>query len=310
MGSDAFIPDVSDWLRRGTFVTVGTDRRWTMFVQDFGDASAPPEATALLLHGFPESSFSYNRVLEGLLRVFRRVVAPDFLGFGFSDKPEGHPNSIVEQVDLLENMFAELSLRGAHVIAHDMGSAAACEMLHRHFEEASSSSLTPYSVTLTNAPLVSELVTPGLLIRMLRSKSYGELTARLTVRTLFGRQIRRANGTRKLSREDILHMWEILAVSGGHRRVHLLMRYVDDRDRFEQTRWLPSIRLACEASIPVRLVWGDADRIDPVDMAHHIKDTWCPSASLRVIQNGGHFLQLDSPEDWLGAVLPPFLRTE
>lgn len=306
MGSEAFIPDVSDWLRRGTFVTVGDERKWSMFLQDFGDSSATPESTVLLLHGFPESSFSFNRVIEGLLRVFKRVVAPDFLGFGFTDKPEDHPNSILEQADLLAEMFTEQRIRGAHIIAHDMGDSVACELLHRHFEGLPS--LTPLSVTLTNGPLVREYGTPGPMLRMLRSHRFGRYATRLAARPLFGRQIRRTNGTKKLSREDVLHMWEILAVSGGHRRVHLLIRYLDERDRYDESRWLPALRRAGEADIPVRLVWGDADRVGPVEVARHVREEWCPSASLRVIQNGGHFLHLESPEEWLGAVLPPFLK--
>lgn len=307
MGSEAFIPDLSDWLRRGTFVTVGGDRHWSLFVQEFGDSSAPPESTALLLHGFPESSFSFNGVLEGLLRVFDRVVAPDFLGFGFSDKPENHPNSILEQADLLEEVFVEQRIRGAHVIAHDMGDFVACELLHRHFE--GTSSCEPLSVTLTNGPLSRERGTPGLMLRALRSHRFGETSARLAARPLFGRQIRRANGTNKLSRTDVLHMWEILAVSGGHRRVHLLIRYLDERDRLQESRWLPSLKETCESGIPVRLVWGDADRIGPVEVARYVREHWCSTASLRVVRNGGHFLQLDSPEEWIGAVLPPFLKS-
>ena len=306
MGSEAFIPDVSDWLRRGTFVTVGDEQKWSMFVQEFGDSSASPQSTALLLHGFPESSFSFNRVLDGLLRVFDRVVAPDFLGFGFSDKPDDHPNSILQQVDLLEVVFADLQLKGAHIIAHDMGDAAACEILARQNE--GSSTFSVFSLTLTNGPLVQERTDPGLNIRLLRSIRFSGLAVRLAARPLFGPQVHRANGTKNISKADIMHMWEILAVSGGHRQVHLLIQYLDECDDLQDPRWLPALTKAGEQDVPIRLVWGDADRVSPVEIAKNVQEQYCPSASLRVIRNGGHFLQLDSPEEWLGAVLPPFLK--
>lgn len=43
--------------------------------------------TLLLLHGFPTSSFDWYKVLPELQKRFDRVIAPDFIGLGFSDKP-------------------------------------------------------------------------------------------------------------------------------------------------------------------------------------------------------------------------------
>ncbi|GAA6070267.1 mesoderm-specific transcript homolog protein [Tachysurus ichikawai] len=41
----------------------------------------------LLLHGFPTSSYDWHKVWELLSQRFNRVIALDFLGFGFSNKP-------------------------------------------------------------------------------------------------------------------------------------------------------------------------------------------------------------------------------
>lgn len=43
--------------------------------------------TLVLLHGFPTSSLDWYKVLPYLRRRFDRIIAPDFIGFGFSDKP-------------------------------------------------------------------------------------------------------------------------------------------------------------------------------------------------------------------------------
>ena len=58
-----------------------------VFCKDCGNPAAPPDRTLLLLHGFPESSFSFHKVVEGLAKLFDRVVLFDFLGYGLSDKP-------------------------------------------------------------------------------------------------------------------------------------------------------------------------------------------------------------------------------
>ncbi|MSQ54480.1 MAG: alpha/beta fold hydrolase [Betaproteobacteria bacterium] len=52
---------------------------------DEGPRDAP---VALCLHGEPTWSYLYRRMIPGLLAAGFRVVAPDFIGFGRSDKPE------------------------------------------------------------------------------------------------------------------------------------------------------------------------------------------------------------------------------
>jgi haloalkane dehalogenase len=42
----------------------------------------------LLLHGNPTWSFLWRRVIGALVSAGQRVIAPDLLGFGRSDKPE------------------------------------------------------------------------------------------------------------------------------------------------------------------------------------------------------------------------------
>jgi len=48
----------------------------------------PREAkeTVLCLHGEPSWSFLYRKVINGLVKQGYRVIAPDFIGFGKSDK--------------------------------------------------------------------------------------------------------------------------------------------------------------------------------------------------------------------------------
>lgn len=44
----------------------------------------------LLMHGVPTSSWLYRKMIPGLLQNGYRVIAPDMLGFGGSEKPEGY----------------------------------------------------------------------------------------------------------------------------------------------------------------------------------------------------------------------------
>jgi haloalkane dehalogenase len=75
----------------------------------------------LLLHGEPTWSFLYRKVIRQL-RGVARAIAPDYFGFGRSDKPverewytyDRHYRSIERFVELLD-------LRGMTVVVHDWG---------------------------------------------------------------------------------------------------------------------------------------------------------------------------------------------
>ena len=61
-----------------------TWRDWRIHYVDEGKG----DRTFLLLHGEPTWSYLYRKMIPGFLASGARVVAPDFVGFGLSDKPE------------------------------------------------------------------------------------------------------------------------------------------------------------------------------------------------------------------------------
>lgn len=57
---------------------------WNVFYRESGPVGAP---TLLLLHGFPTSSHMYRNLIPILNKEYH-VIAPDLIGFGFSDAPD------------------------------------------------------------------------------------------------------------------------------------------------------------------------------------------------------------------------------
>ena len=75
----------------------------------------------LLLHGEPTWSYLYRKVIPELAPV-ARAIAPDFLGFGRSDKPlrlEDYSYDL--HLRSLERLFEELDLRDLTVVVQDWG---------------------------------------------------------------------------------------------------------------------------------------------------------------------------------------------
>ncbi len=86
---------------------------------DEGPADAP---VALLLHGEPSWSFLYRKMIEPLLAAGFRVVAPDLVGFGRSDKP-ADPRAYTYQahVDWMKGLLRALDLRDVTLFCQDWG---------------------------------------------------------------------------------------------------------------------------------------------------------------------------------------------
>jgi haloalkane dehalogenase len=75
----------------------------------------------LLLHGEPTWSFLYRKVIPPLARV-SRVLAPDYFGFGRSDKPvEREWYSYDSHYASIERFVDELDLHRLTLVVHDWG---------------------------------------------------------------------------------------------------------------------------------------------------------------------------------------------
>jgi pimeloyl-ACP methyl ester carboxylesterase len=103
------------------------DRQHELFVREGGAGPA-----LLLLHGFPASSYEWAQMWPDLT-ARHRVIAPDFLGFGASDKPRGHRYRVTEQADLVEALLARLDVSSPDVLCYDYGAIVVQELLARDF---------------------------------------------------------------------------------------------------------------------------------------------------------------------------------
>jgi haloalkane dehalogenase len=79
-------------------------------------------APLLMVHGNPTWSFYWRR----LVRAFsaqHRVVVPDHLGCGLSDKPPAYPYRLQHHIDNLVGLIDALDLRDITLLGHDWGGA-------------------------------------------------------------------------------------------------------------------------------------------------------------------------------------------
>lgn len=84
----------------------------------------PPDAavTFLCLHGQPAWSYLYRKMIPVLAAAGHRVIAPDLLGFGRSDKPVDEAvYTFAFHRDMLRAFIAALDLRNIALVCQDWG---------------------------------------------------------------------------------------------------------------------------------------------------------------------------------------------
>ena len=87
---------------------------------DEGPADA--EVTVLCLHGQPTWSYLYRKMLSVFVTASQRLIAPDFFGFGRSDKPEDEGfYTFTRHRAMLIEFVHEMKLRNVTLVVQDWG---------------------------------------------------------------------------------------------------------------------------------------------------------------------------------------------
>jgi pimeloyl-ACP methyl ester carboxylesterase len=283
---------VRAWRDQGRFLPIAGR---SVFVIDAG----PREAgrSLLVLHGFPTSSHDFHLVLPALSRD-HRVILLDFPGFGLSDKPIEYSYSLLEQAEVVAMLLRHLGVHRCQIIAHDMGTSVACELLARRER-----GLLPFeieSLVLMNGSVHIELASLTPSQRVLRS-ALAPLLVKASSRRLFGLQMRRILG-KQLGDDALDDMWCQLEHKDGIRRLPQLIHYIDERHRFWH-RWVGALT---RLDLPCLVLWGPEDTVAVMPIGERLARE-IPGARLERLDGLGHYPQLEDAER-TGSALVHFLE--
>jgi pimeloyl-ACP methyl ester carboxylesterase len=283
-------PRVEAWGRRGHPERF-RDRRIHCFHQ-------PGEGPLLLLlHGFPTCSYDW-RGLIGLLPG-QRVLAFDFLGFGLSDKPRDHDYSLAWQADLAEELVRRHGGGPVQLVAHDMGTSVATELLARDLDGGGSIELA--GVLLFNGSMIIERasLTPGQ--KLLRSR-LGPLFARLSSGWFFRQQLGSVFGAdHPLSAEEAADQWSLMKFNAGNRIADKLIGYTFERARHAE-RWHGAIR---DWPGPLSFAWGLRDPVATTHVLDGLRELR-PAAPVLELPALSHYPQAEDPEAFRAALSRAF----
>lgn len=248
----------------------------------------------LLLHGYPSSSFDYRGVIPHL--VGRAWLTLDFLGFGLSDKPRPHSYSLFEQADLVQQVVAEVTEGPVELIAHDMGTSAATELLARDLDGR-----LPFDLqraVITNGSVILERASLRPVQKILRGP-LGPVVARFANRRMFTRGFARLfTDNHPLSPEEADAQWALMSNNDGAKIAHLLISYLDERVT-NASRWHGAVR---DWSKPLGFLWGLDDPVATIAVLDGLRELR-PSAPVIELPGVGHYPQVEVPEHFAGGAL-------
>jgi pimeloyl-ACP methyl ester carboxylesterase len=229
----------------------------------------------VLLHGFIVDSRMWRPQLESLSDQFT-VIAWDALGTGqSSDPPETF--GIGDWADCLAGLLDAVGVQRAHIVGLSWGGILAQEFYRRHAARVLSLVLTDtYAGWKGSLP---EQVVHNRLDTCLQDASLPP--NQLVTKYLSGAF---SESVTQEVREELANIMSDFHPT-GFRLMAITSAQVDTRDL------LPSIR------VPTLLIWGDADKRSPMNVAYQIRDA-IPGARLAIISGAGHVSNLEKPDQF------------
>ncbi len=239
-----------------------------------GDPEGP---AVVLLHGFPTSSFLW-RELVPLLAPFCRVVAPDLLGAGDSEKPEGADLHIRAQASYVRELLRALGIEGFSAVGHSHGGGIA-QILALEGGVKAMVLIDTVAFDAWPSDATRELLSLG-----------PDQERDPIVRAVMGTSFDLGMGHRGRLTEDALE--EYRRPFAGEEGARAFFRWTRADDGLGLLGRDAELR---RLDIPVSIVWGEDDPFTTAQVAELLADT-IPTASLALLPGCSHFVTEDAPE--------------
>ncbi len=244
----------------------------------------------LLLHGLGASSYSWRFAIPEFARDFT-VIAPDFPGFGRSDKPWDFDYSISGLHAWLIALMDELGVSRAAMAGNSMGGVVALWAAQDTPERVERMALFGAPAYPENRPRALWPLGWPVVGRALEAMM-GEATLRWIAKTTFVDQS-------KVTEEMIAEYGEPLKTAAGRRAVAEFIRRAIPPDFRERIARYPRMR------VPALVLVGESDQmVGPAGAARLARDL--PDARFVCLERCGHAPQEDAPER-VNAILRKFL---
>ena len=246
----------------------------------------------VLLHGVPTSGWLYRKMIDPLVDSGYRVIAPDMLGFGNSDSPEGYEIYSEEMhaqrlLELLDHLHID---SWTHVM-HDAGGLWTWELLEQASDKVN-------HLVILNTIIYEEgfdppiRFEPGFMARVAMWGYRNGITTNMMLKGLFKEGLTENN----LNKTDIEGYKQPL--KEGKTRA---MYYFFTQTCNELPEYQPMIQ---KMDTPTTIIWGKNDtflKLEPQQVAIQ-KDLGINDEDVHILE-AKHFIQEEKPQEIVQMIL-------
>jgi haloalkane dehalogenase len=245
--------------------------------------------TVVCFHGEPTWAYLYRKMIGPLAGAGHRVLAPDYAGFGRSDKPtERSWYTYDRHVEYVGKLLAQLGLEKVTVVVHDWGGPIGLRWAAENEERVS-------SLVILNTGLFAGQVNEA----FMAWRNFAERNPDLPVGFII------QSATVSDVPQDVLDAyespWPTAESKAGVAQFPLIVpleesdpgvaEMAEVRERL--SRWRK----------PALVCFSDSDPIFPPRAGQRFVDLIPGAEELRVIEGGAHFLQEDKGEEIAAAIV-------
>ncbi|KAI4356271.1 hypothetical protein L6164_000304 [Bauhinia variegata] len=262
--------------------------RW--FCVESGSTDNPP---IILIHGFPSQAYSYRKVLPILSKDYHAITF-DWLGFGFSDKPQpgyGFNYTLDEYASSLESLINEFAATKVSLVVQGYFSPVVVKCARSHQEKIN-------NLILVNPPLKAKHAKLPSTLSIFSNFLLGEIFSQDPLRASDKALI--SSGPYKMKEEDAMVYRRPYLTSGSSgfalNAISRAMKkdlktYVEDMQKtLKGENW----------KVQTTICWGQRDRW----LSYDGVEDFCKDSNHKLIEipSAGHHVQEDSGEE-LGQII-------
>jgi pimeloyl-ACP methyl ester carboxylesterase len=255
--------------------------------------------TVLLIHGIGDSSETWAPIISGLAQHYR-VIVPDLLGHGHSDKPRAD-YSIGGYANGMRDLLSVIGVDRATLVGHSLGGGIAMQFAYQYPERTE-------RIVLVSTGGVGRQVSPLLKAASLPGSELVLAALNLPgMRAQIGAMVKllKMSGSRLgIDGADVLRVVDALPDATSRAAFTRTLRAVVD--------WRGQVgtlldRCYLTEGMPTMLMWGDKDPILPAlhaGLAH----VAMPGSRLELFADSGHFPFHTDPQRFL-SILHEFIQS-
>ncbi|MGD1835161.1 MAG: alpha/beta fold hydrolase [Nitrososphaeraceae archaeon] len=243
---------------------------------DYKTSRLKTSETIIMLHGLGASAERWERVAPKLADYFR-IIVPDIIGFGYSDKPTIEYSSEFF-IKFLNNFVNRLKLKDLNIIGSSFGGYIALEYALKYRKKTKSLILvSPAGLMKNSTDALNDYMTAAIYPNYNNvKKAYSEMS--FDTKIVTDESIKDFINRMRLENSKYSFMSTIMSLKNTENITEKIKNF----------------------KVPTLLIWGENDKLIPVKYGNEYQKIL--NCELKIIESCGHTPFLEKPKEFVSII--------